>query len=492
MITRLIALTSLAIGCPLPSEAQEVDPFADPPRPGPAPTPQTRDPFIAKPTESEPPSRAEDQKINVAYFTEWIEIDSIGLTELLADESLDLSDGDQVRAAIEESLRAGKAELLESCLLLNRSGGKAKLEAIAELIYPVEWDPGDGEALKGMPSKPSIVNGVVRWPPARFPHPSTFEMRPVGTCLEVAASALADDQTVRGQSVPEITTYEGDSTHGEVDLGNGQTEALTRLPIFSTIRPRTASFSTQIGKTVWLGTSRGRKGHSVLTFQRTSALHHNGAAAPTKRKPVFTIIAELIEVDASWFAAQMQMLGSGSLDSRSLRQKIQAGLGSEAFTLVDLTTLSGPVGEQVRSDSIVERIYPTEYDPPTLPTYREPDEKGTLYWGPSALPTPTAFETRNTGTTFSMDTSTHANNASLHINLMGELVHYQERTISETPTPNGPKPLIVMPIFHTLRLTTDLSLAPGETVLAGALTPRTQATQAQSDRRLLMFLRLAK
>lgn len=74
---------------------------------------------------------------------------------------------------------------------------------------------------------------------------------------------------------------------------------------------------------------------------------------------------------------------------------------------------------------------------------------------------------------------------------MPELVEDQgDRPQNRLITPVGQEPLCTMPVFATLRLTTQVYAHPGEVLLLGALTPRGDDGEAVSEKRVLMFMRL--
>ena len=79
---------------------------------------------------------------------------------------------------------AGEAEIVETCVLIARSGEKALVESIAELIYPTEYDPS---------SPPNAVaQGLAdgNFPAFRYLRPAdvitnSFETRNTGSTLEI-------------------------------------------------------------------------------------------------------------------------------------------------------------------------------------------------------------------------------------------------------------------------------------------------------------------
>ncbi|MGB3120465.1 MAG: type II and III secretion system protein, partial [Verrucomicrobiales bacterium] len=132
---------------------------------------------------------------------------------------------------------------------------------------------------------------------------------------------------------------------------------------------------------------------------------------------------------------------------------------------------------RAKIEVIREFIYPTEYDPPELPT-----SGGTLGGGAPIIVTPanpTAFETRNTGITMEVDPQLGADNLSIDLSMAPEIVEFDGfinygvpifTPVSTTGTRTQlTENRIVMPIFSTRRVTTQVTVWDGQTVALGGL-----------------------
>lgn len=122
-----------------------------------------------------------------------------------------------------------------------------------------------------------------------------------------------------------------------------------------------------------------------------------------------------------------------------------------------------------------EFIYPTEYDPPEIPN---------SFGGGEALPvtpaTPTAFETRLVGKFIEVEPTVAADDKTISLNLLMEFTDFSGFINYGTPVTNGStlpngKPMVVtdnailMPVFDTIRETTNVIVWDGQTVAIGGL-----------------------
>lgn len=151
-------------------------------------------------------------------------------------------------------------------------------------------------------------------------------------------------------------------------------------------------------------------------------------------------------------------------------------------------------GQRAKVEVIREFIYPTEYDPPEIPN--QVGSTGGLI-GPgggstAAIPVtpanPTAFETRNTGVTLEVDPVLGADEFTIDLSLSPEVVEFDGFINYGTPIFSGgtnfvggvggggvfqPTLLtsnrILMPVFSTRKVTTQVTIWDGQTIAIGGL-----------------------
>lgn len=205
------------------------------------------------------------------------------------------------------------------------------------------------------------------------------------------------------------------------------------------------------------------------------------------------------QVRMEWIEADtketINLLDSGkpSADAAILRSQIMA---LEKTTVMDALLTQLDVGEKSTAESIVEMIYPTEYEPAGLGSPPEelerPDKEQELlaYYAKLMRKTgiaPTAFETRNTGLTVEMALEqVKADSNQFDLSLTPEKVIFCGM---KNLAHNG---LVAeMPIFATVRTTASLRLKSGQWRLVKIQSAVDQKTgKLNSNRNLLLFVRL--
>ncbi len=167
-----------------------------------------------------------------------------------------------------------------------------------------------------------------------------------------------------------------------------------------------------------------------------------------------------------------------SLMIRALSQK-------KGADLLSAPSVMARSGQRAKIEVIREFIYPTEYDPPEIPTNFGGGGGGggnvTISVFPVTPATPTAFETRNTGVTLEVDPVLGADEFTIDLNLAPEVVEFDgfinygspintTQVVLGVPqvvplTPNT----INMPVFNTRKVTTQVTIWDGQTVALGGL-----------------------
>ena len=155
------------------------------------------------------------------------------------------------------------ADMVTRPSIVTRSGQRASIDITRDFPYPTEYDPPeipqDGGAFGGF--------GVGGGAPPSFPvtpaHPTSFEVRNVGTRLEVEPIVGQDNYTVELNLSPEFSQFEGFINYGTPILTNGTnllgefqsvplSENKILQPVFRTLRENT-SVVVWDGATVVIG-----------------------------------------------------------------------------------------------------------------------------------------------------------------------------------------------------------------------------------------------
>ena len=175
-----------------------------------------------------------------------------------------------------------------------------------------------------------------------------------------------------------------------------------------------------------------------------------------------------------------------------LRQHISQLIKADKAKIVETQMTVARAGEKATSESIREFIYPTEYEPPELPTTIriEKDTESKVTQADFATgPTPTAFETRNLGTTLEIETEISEDSRYIDLRLASDIVHHTKNIAYATWKDKRGQSDIVMPEIYTLRCNTSVTLRNGKPSLAAALSPRDAEGKVDYSRKLLVFVR---
>lgn len=203
---------------------------------------------------------------------------------------------------------------------------------------------------------------------------------------------------------------------------------------------------------------------------------------------------EYIEMPLATMAALMADESATKTDV-ALRARVAELVKAGKATLIEQTLLTCPNGQKATTESIREFIYPTEYEPPELPNTIHIHSNGTKADETAIAaakevatgPTPTAFETRNLGTTLEIEPHYDQETGYISLRFAPEIVYYIENTIYSEWRGHHGKSDIVMPVMYSLRVTTALNLASGKPTLVTALSPKNDKGVTDLSRKVLVF-----
>ncbi len=153
---------------------------------------------------------------------------------------------------------------------------------------------------------------------------------------------------------------------------------------------------------------------------------------------------------------------------------------------------TGRSGQKSTTESLEEFIYPTEYEPAEF--YQDgKDPSKTVPGDPGKHdaigPTPTAFDTRNLGSTMEIEPTVSKDGSRIDLRLIPEIVyHVGNTTWAEWKDEHGSSP-VQMPIMYALRLNTSVILTNGKPMLAAALSPKNEQGFPDFTRKLMVFVK---
>lgn len=127
----------------------------------------------------------QDEPLQYRISLQFIEMPHATLTEILADQE---KNGQRIHDKTMALSKSGQAKMLETCLVVCRSGQKACTESVREEIFPTEYEPPELPTYLPLTREERAV-----LPPKPLRHPSlrsatAFEPRNTGMSLEVEAT----------------------------------------------------------------------------------------------------------------------------------------------------------------------------------------------------------------------------------------------------------------------------------------------------------------
>lgn len=239
---------------------------------------------------------------------------------------------------------------------------------------------------------------------------------------------------------------------------------------------------------------------TVACFAAGIVSHAQGEkkTSESRIEPQMGILVEYFELDHRTANKLMREYSAKAADAQGLRDALGEMVTKGDSTLIETAWLRARSGQRAKTESVRETIYPTEYDPPEIPNTLgvvaiPPKEKSgekpsaqqklppvAMTSAPEGAPilmssaTPTAFETRNVGTTVEVDPVLSNDGELATISISPEIVTFEGRTFFIRPesknTPWGADH-ISMALFYKMQTSLQLKAQPGNYNLLGMFTP---------------------
>lgn len=151
---------------------------------------------------------------NVRVQMEYIDVSQKDLTRLMMEDKSTTTDAKSLRMKVQELVDKDVAKIIDTQMVISRSGQKSTTESIQEVIYPTEYNPPnlnlDDE------SKDSKVM------PVTVGDPVAFETRNAGSTFEVEPTISEDDKIVDIRILAQQVWFTGNTIWYEAkdQLGN--------------------------------------------------------------------------------------------------------------------------------------------------------------------------------------------------------------------------------------------------------------------------------
>jgi Flp pilus assembly secretin CpaC len=178
-----------------------------------------------------------------------------------------------------------------------------------------------------------------------------------------------------------------------------------------------------------------------------------------------------------------------------LRKQVAQLVKDGKATILETMLCTARSGQKATAESIEEFIYPTEYEPAELPENvhlkkkEDAEVARTVRRDLATGPTPTAFETRNLGSTLEIEPTLSDDNKIIDLRFVPEIVYHVGNQIwAEWKGEHGNSP-IQMPTMYSLRINTAVTLAAGQPMLVAVLSPKGKDGFPDFSRKLMIFVK---
>ncbi len=165
------------------------------------------DPFVADPDASAPK--------NISVQLEYIEMSHKDLTRLLMEYKPRTSDATALRMKVQEMVEKDVAKVMETKMVINRSGQISNTESIREFVYPVDYDLSPTPSIEGS-TEP------LNHPVTPFGIPNSYETRNTGSTFEVVTNLGEDNKIIDVRIVSQQVWHSGENIWSELKdkIGN--------------------------------------------------------------------------------------------------------------------------------------------------------------------------------------------------------------------------------------------------------------------------------
>lgn len=196
---------------------------------------------------------------------------------------------------------------------------------------------------------------------------------------------------------------------------------------------------------------------------------------------------EFVEMPQATYTRLMANPSTSANDTQ-LRAECAQLIAEGKATMLESLCVNALPGQSATTESIAEFIYPTEYDPGEIPTEINgqkpaPDSP----WG--SPPNPTAFETKNVGSTLEVEAQIDFESAFVEVRFSPTLVYLEEMLNYGADKVSGPAGPILMPKFYVLSVRTGATLVDGQPTMVCVLSPQNDKGFTDSSRKVIVFAR---
>jgi len=208
-------------------------------------------------------------------------------------------------------------------------------------------------------------------------------------------------------------------------------------------------------------------------------------AAPASTNDLIRVQVEYIEMPHEKLTALLEE--NGNPNDAALRLKVRELIAAKDAKILETFVATTRSGGKASAGSVDEFIYPTEYEP--MDIVEPPSRKSS----PQATKTPfcpTAFETRNLGSSLEIDSTIGENGKFIDLKLEPNMTWHTGTLVwAEDKDAIGNVTKIEMPRIFSLKTSTSVTCATGKPVFVAALSPKSDQGEIDTSRKVMVFVK---
>ena len=196
---------------------------------------------------------------------------------------------------------------------------------------------------------------------------------------------------------------------------------------------------------------------------------------------------EFIEMPQATYTQLMSKPRTSANDTK-LREECAKLIAAGKASMLESLCVTAHPGQSATSEAIAEYIYPTEYDPGELPK----EINGSPAAGSPPIgspPNPTAFETKNTGSTLELEAQIGADGSFIDVRFTPTLVYLEDMINYGADKVSGAAGPVLMPQFYVVSVQTGATLTNGQPTMLSVLSPQNDKGFTDSSRKVMVFAR---
>ncbi len=203
-----------------------------------------------------------------------------------------------------------------------------------------------------------------------------------------------------------------------------------------------------------------------------------------------------VRVSLQWIEmpqpALTELLGGEDTSGSAMHAKAITLVKDGKAKIVETTVVTGQSGRKFTIESIREEIFPTEYEPPRAGCAAPSDiirGKTNEPVPPRNLRTPTAFQTRNTGSTLDVEPVASQDSQLIDLRFTSEIVKRVRTDLFSEYHDQWGDASLRMPVYGAWRANTTVTLTSGQFELVSVIHPKPLGPSPALASRILVFVR---